>query len=164
MPWEGQGNQGISHDLIKRGIAYLLCRADQLSDNVRAKNAILPLTLSGSGILDSRAPSPHVSTHDGSLRELGELEDSHGSVPDNGLGIGQGLVEDVQGLGADVQTHPAVGDGVDVNNLNDKVEQKWNILILNNAERIHVSWEDHHAKFDSLSSRFSQHTIPCRWR
>ena len=71
----------------------------------------------------SRVP-PFGHTHNSSLGELGELEDSHGSVPDNGLGISQGLVEDVQGLGANVQTHPAVGDGIDVNNLGSIVEEK----------------------------------------
>ena len=56
-------------------------------------------------------------TYDSSIGELGELEHSHGSVPDDGLGVGQGLVEDLEGLGADVETHPVLWDRVDIDGL-----------------------------------------------
>ena len=58
-----------------------------------------------------------VQTHDSSGGEFGELEDSHGSIPDDSLGVSQGLVEDVEGLGANIQTHPVIGDRVDVDGL-----------------------------------------------
>mmetsp|Transcript_2844 Transcript_2844/g.6236 ORF Transcript_2844/g.6236 Transcript_2844/m.6236 type:complete len:286 (+) Transcript_2844:1154-2011(+) len=51
------------------------------------------------------------------LGKLGELEHTHGAVPDHGLGVIQGLVEQLNGLGANVKTQPVIGDVVDVNDL-----------------------------------------------
>jgi hypothetical protein len=58
-----------------------------------------------------------VGNSDRSLGELGELKDTHGAVPDHSLGVIKGLVEDLNGLGANVESHPSVGDGVDVDDL-----------------------------------------------
>ena len=53
----------------------------------------------------------------GASGELVELEHAHGAVPDHGLTVGQGVLEHLDRVGADVETHPAVGDGVDVSDL-----------------------------------------------
>ena len=53
----------------------------------------------------------------GALGEGVHLEDTHGAVPDDGLAVGEGALELLDGLGADVQTHPALGDGVNVHDL-----------------------------------------------
>ena len=49
--------------------------------------------------------------------ELVELEHAHGAVPDHGLAVGQGFLEGLERIGADIQTHPAIGDGVDAHGL-----------------------------------------------
>lgn len=46
----------------------------------------------------------------GGVGEGLQLEDTGGPVPEDGLGLGDGLLVGLDGLGADVQTHVAVGD------------------------------------------------------
>ena len=48
--------------------------------------------------------SKSLSNAVGALGESRELEDPHGTVPDDGLGIAQGVLEGLQGVWADVQT------------------------------------------------------------
>ena len=43
-----------------------------------------------------------------------ELEHAPGAVPDHGFAISQGRLEHFEGIGADVETHPAIGDRCDV--------------------------------------------------
>ena len=57
------------------------------------------------------------ATHIRADRELLELEDAHGSVPDDRLGSVQRLAECLDGVGTNVQAHPPVRDGVSRNNL-----------------------------------------------
>src|SRR5260370_32228329 len=47
--------------------------------------------------------------------EGGHFEYAHGAVPDDGLGGGNFLAKGVDGFGADVESHPAVGSGGDGN-------------------------------------------------
>ena len=46
----------------------------------------------------------------GTTGEVGELEDTGGTVPENGLGLGDGIAEELAGLGSTVQTLPVRGD------------------------------------------------------
>lgn len=48
----------------------------------------------------------------GALGELLKLEDTGGAVPEDGLGVGDGLGKDLVGLGSTVEAHPSVGDTV----------------------------------------------------
>lgn len=48
----------------------------------------------------------------GAAGELLELEDTGGTVPEDGLGLGDGLLVELDGLLAAVKTLPAVGDAV----------------------------------------------------
>ena len=49
----------------------------------------------------------------GAGSEFVELEHAHGAVPDHGLAVGKSVLEGLDRVGADVQAHPAVGDGID---------------------------------------------------
>mmetsp|Transcript_20964 Transcript_20964/g.51867 ORF Transcript_20964/g.51867 Transcript_20964/m.51867 type:complete len:365 (+) Transcript_20964:135-1229(+) len=53
----------------------------------------------------------------GTLVERLHLKHPHGSVPDDRLALGELALESLEGVGADVKAHPAVGDGVDRDNL-----------------------------------------------
>ena len=47
----------------------------------------------------------------GALGEGGHLEDAHGAVPDDGVGVGDLFGEESDGLGADVEGHEVGGEG-----------------------------------------------------
>ena len=53
----------------------------------------------------------------GALCEGFKLENAHGAVPNDGLCVFDCVGEKLNGLGADVHTHPAVGDSVNGNYL-----------------------------------------------
>lgn len=53
----------------------------------------------------------------GAASELLELEDTTGAVPQNGLGLVNGLLEELDRLLTAVETHPAVGDALLVGSL-----------------------------------------------
>jgi hypothetical protein len=55
----------------------------------------------------------------GSLGKVGELEDTGGTVPEDGLGLGNSLGEDLSGLGSSIETHPTVGDTLGVGSGSD---------------------------------------------
>lgn len=43
------------------------------------------------------------------LYALGHFEDTHGPVPDDGLALGELLLEELERLRADVKAHPSLG-------------------------------------------------------
>jgi len=55
------------------------------------------------------------------LSEGIELEDTHGAVPDDGLGISEGTLEGLDGLRPNVEAHPVGGDLVNVNDLSGSI-------------------------------------------
>ena len=62
----------------------------------------------GSGLSDS------LGDRTGTGREVLPFGDAHRAVPDDGAGADEGLGEEFLGLFADIETHPAVRDGVGV--------------------------------------------------
>ena len=52
---------------------------------------------------------------DSTLGEVGELEDAHGTVPDDGVGGVDGVGEVSDGLGTNIETHPTIRNRVDIN-------------------------------------------------
>jgi hypothetical protein len=92
-------------------VGHLLSEASLLdgSDGVTS-------TDDGDGALGS-ALSKSGGNSVGSGSELVELEHTHGSVPDDGLAVRELLLDELGGLGTVVKTHPSVGDGVNVDSL-----------------------------------------------
>mmetsp|Transcript_27165 Transcript_27165/g.59366 ORF Transcript_27165/g.59366 Transcript_27165/m.59366 type:complete len:503 (+) Transcript_27165:129-1637(+) len=62
-----------------------------------------------------------VSDGEGTLGEGVHLEHTHGAVPHHGLAGLQLLLERLDGVGTDIETHPAVGDGVSGGNLGGSI-------------------------------------------
>ena len=58
-------------------------------------------------------PVAHLSANG----QLVELEHAHGSVPDDSLAGVKGLVEGLHGVGANVKTHPAIGNSISLDSL-----------------------------------------------
>ena len=66
----------------------------------------------GDGTLLLGEVGKDVNNAEGSLGELLDLEDAHGSVHDDGLAVGEELLLLLGGLGTVVKAHPAIGDGI----------------------------------------------------
>ena len=66
----------------------------------------------GSGLLGSVGNS--LGDGDSTLGEVGELEDTHGTVPDDGVGGVDGVGEVSDGLGTNIETHPTIRNRVDI--------------------------------------------------
>ena len=71
----------------------------------------------GDGISVLGQVSQDVDDSEGSLVELFEFEDSHGSVHDDGLAVRQEFLLFFGGLGTVVKTHPSFRDGISGNSL-----------------------------------------------
>lgn len=92
----------------------------------------------GDGSLLLGQVSQDVDEVESSLSELLELEDTHGSVHDDGLALRESLLLLLSGLGTVVKSHPAIRDSVGGNNLgvgvlvelvgNDDVGRKKDLL------------------------------------
>lgn len=55
----------------------------------------------------------------GAIGELLKLKDTGGAVPEDGLGLGNGLLEELGGLLTAVKTHPAIGDTLSIGGVAD---------------------------------------------
>ena len=53
----------------------------------------------------------------GALGKCLELENAHGAIPNDGLCVFDRVGEKLNGLGADIHAHPAIGDSVNGNDL-----------------------------------------------
>ena len=114
----GNSGKDLSFEELKGGtssggdVAHVLGASRKLSGGDRVSSSD-----DGDSSLLLGQVSKNVDNSESSGGELFEFEDSHGSVHDDGLALGKGLLLFFGGLGSVVKSHPSVRDGISGNNL-----------------------------------------------